>query len=296
MRWSLLFALAVAGCSSGESPAESPASETSIEDVAVTDTDEGEDVPDAAPPPPSCTNGTRDGAETDVDCGGPCAKCAFGRTCLAPADCKSGSCADALCACAALDDCPSGQSCVAGSCVAAVASCAATKTAYPTAKDGEYWIKPATGASYRAYCDMARVAEICNEAGTTVSGRTREGSLRTWTGKGKLLHEAGVCELWALAGPSGYPFDKLNLVLGQTLTTCQAFGFVADGTLGSCAYGSSRTNCGFAVATLYRFGNVCSGCTLGAGSFRNYTQQGPMSAASVLSNTSGTIKTTCKVR
>ncbi len=295
VRWSALLAVSLLGCGSSESPSEAVSLADADGEVDPT-ADTTTDAAVVTPPPPSCTNGTRDGDETDVDCGGPCAKCGTGLTCLGANDCKSGSCNDAICACAALDDCPSEQICISGSCIAAAASCAATKAAHATAPDGEYWIKPATGAAYRAYCDMLRGVEICNEAGTAVSGRTREGSGRTWTAKGKLLHDAGVCELWALAGPSGYPFDKLNMVAGQTLTTCQAFGFVGDGTLGSCAYGSSRTNCGFAVGTLYRYGNVCSTCLTGSGSFKNYTLQGPMSNAAVLSNRSGTIKTTCKIR
>ena len=296
----LLFAIVGSlGCAASGEPESMPIADTGSvepEDRGVANDDTAEPEIDTAPPPASCSDGTRDGDETDLDCGGACPKCGLGRTCLAPTDCASGSCTDALCTCAALDDCPSEQNCVAGACVPAAASCAATKTAIPTAKDGEYWIKPAAGAAYRAYCDMVRISEICNEAGSAVTGRTREGSLRVWTGKGKLNHEKGICELWALAGPSNYPFDRLNLVLGQTMSTCQAFGFVADDTLGSCPYGSTRTNCGFTVATLYRYGNVCSGCSTGTGSFRNYTLQGPMSAASVLSNTTGTIKTVCKFR
>lgn len=296
MRWSALLSLTLLGCGSSESPSEAvPTTDTGV-DNGGTDTGVATDTGVVQPPPPSCTNGTRDGDETDVDCGGPCAKCRFGLTCLRGEDCTSGSCTDAVCACARLDDCPNEQVCIDGTCIAAAASCAATKLAHPTAKDGEYWIKPAMGTAYRAYCDMARSTEICNEAGTAVSGRTREGSGRTWTGKGKLLHDEGVCELWALAGPSGYPFDKLNMVAGQTLSTCQAFGFVDDGTLGSCPYGSNRTNCGFTVSTMYRYGNVCTGCTIGGGSLKNYTLQGPMSSAAVITNTSGTIKTTCKVR
>ncbi|MEO8902260.1 MAG: SpvB/TcaC N-terminal domain-containing protein, partial [Polyangiaceae bacterium] len=37
-----------------------------------------------------CTNGVRDGAETDVDCGGGCAPCTTGHGCSADGDCASG--------------------------------------------------------------------------------------------------------------------------------------------------------------------------------------------------------------
>ena len=41
---------------------------------------------------PSCTNGVKDGSETDVDCGGPCPACADGKACGKAGDCKSAVC------------------------------------------------------------------------------------------------------------------------------------------------------------------------------------------------------------
>jgi hypothetical protein len=52
----------------------------------------------AAPRPPACTNGVKDGDETDVDCGGAsCAACADGRACAVRRDCASLLCAGARC-------------------------------------------------------------------------------------------------------------------------------------------------------------------------------------------------------
>ncbi len=50
-----------------------------------------------------CTNGAKDGLETDVDCGGPCTKkCAESRACAIDADCTTGHCVGGKCApCAA---------------------------------------------------------------------------------------------------------------------------------------------------------------------------------------------------
>ena len=46
----------------------------------------------------SCTNGVRDGDESDVDCGGAdCAACVVGATCRADADCASGHCIGGRC-------------------------------------------------------------------------------------------------------------------------------------------------------------------------------------------------------
>lgn len=43
----------------------------------------------------TCTDGERDGTESDVDCGGSCGACSAGALCNAPGDCKSGSCTSA---------------------------------------------------------------------------------------------------------------------------------------------------------------------------------------------------------
>ena len=56
----------------------------------------------AAPAPtsttPSCSNGVRDGAETDVDCGGgTCPPCANGRACSISSDCVSLVCSGGVC-------------------------------------------------------------------------------------------------------------------------------------------------------------------------------------------------------
>ena len=48
----------------------------------------------AAPAPASCTNGVKDATETDVDCGGACAKCVDGKSCAVGTDCTDGVCKD----------------------------------------------------------------------------------------------------------------------------------------------------------------------------------------------------------
>jgi endo-1,4-beta-D-glucanase Y len=46
----------------------------------------------------SCTDATKNGSETDVDCGGTCStKCAAGKACMAATDCSSGNCVGGLC-------------------------------------------------------------------------------------------------------------------------------------------------------------------------------------------------------
>ncbi len=46
---------------------------------------------------PDCSNGTTDGAETGIDCGGPCGPCPSGDPCLVDHDCETESCQAGKC-------------------------------------------------------------------------------------------------------------------------------------------------------------------------------------------------------
>ncbi|HKO48534.1 MAG TPA: cellulose binding domain-containing protein, partial [Polyangiaceae bacterium] len=51
-----------------------------------------------APSAPTCSDGTRNGSETAVDCGGPiCVDCLAGQGCTTASDCASGICANSIC-------------------------------------------------------------------------------------------------------------------------------------------------------------------------------------------------------
>ncbi len=50
----------------------------------------------------ACDDGVRNGAETDVDCGGTCPPCAVGKVCIIATDCQSSNCAGSVCE----DACP----------------------------------------------------------------------------------------------------------------------------------------------------------------------------------------------
>lgn len=45
----------------------------------------------------SCYDGIQNGPETDVDCGGDCLACGYGKKCTSPHDCFSGRCAEGEC-------------------------------------------------------------------------------------------------------------------------------------------------------------------------------------------------------
>lgn len=106
------------------------------------------------PTPSSCTDGVRNGTESDVDCGGPsCGPCALTKACLARTDCSSGVCAQKVCAPASCRDgqrggdesdvdcggascapCATGQSCAAApDCEDAI--CAGGTCAAPSCTD-----------------------------------------------------------------------------------------------------------------------------------------------------------------
>ena len=104
---------------------------------------------------PTCTDGTKNGDETGVDCGGPtCAACGTGGGCVTGSDCQSGLCTNGVCeypTCTggvkdgsetgvdcggpACPDCPPGEGCSTGAdCTSRV--CTANVCQAPTCGDG----------------------------------------------------------------------------------------------------------------------------------------------------------------
>lgn len=64
-------------------------------DVPCADDICGEEIPEG---PDECTDGIRNGTESDIDCGGSdCEPCADGGSCFADADCQSNNCAAGFC-------------------------------------------------------------------------------------------------------------------------------------------------------------------------------------------------------
>lgn len=84
-----LVAAAVSACS-GEDDKNPPR-------VPTTSTGPGGTGGGGGAPPAGCTNGVKDGDETDVDCGGSCAPCTDGLACGAGTDCASMSCENGVC-------------------------------------------------------------------------------------------------------------------------------------------------------------------------------------------------------
>src|SRR5436190_21807805 len=55
-------------------------------------------APDMRSPTELCSDGVRDGDESDVDCGGACPLCPTGGSCMNDGDCESNQCVDGACA------------------------------------------------------------------------------------------------------------------------------------------------------------------------------------------------------
>jgi hypothetical protein len=152
----------------------------------------GSGVRDAAPdvPPttvtPTCTDGVRNGAETDVDCGGGdndsgCPKCHVGQACTIASDCENGVCTNSFCqpaGCADLKQngtetdvdcggvscaaCPDGDSCLVGTdCQSG--TCTAGKCQGPRCDDG---VKNGTESDVDCggTCPGCATGETCNGA------------------------------------------------------------------------------------------------------------------------------------
>ena len=68
--------------------------------------------------PPTCSDAVQNQGETDVDCGGPCQRCAVGKACNDRSDCTVGlACVAGQCGpCSANDQCASDQVCRGGTC------------------------------------------------------------------------------------------------------------------------------------------------------------------------------------
>ncbi|APR80893.1 Tryptophan synthase alpha chain [Minicystis rosea] len=118
----------------------------------------------------SCADAIKNGAETDVDCGGPCPACAVGNACQVGADCISGLCLNNICAplgCQTPSDCPGAdtechmRTCTAGTCGFAFAPAG---TAVSTQTPGDCHVDMCDGSgSILATIDYSDVPDYGNE-------------------------------------------------------------------------------------------------------------------------------------
>src|SRR5438105_2395410 len=86
----LAAAVAALGCNSATTTSPADLTVTATPDLLVPPRPDLA-VPDLTLPPdlvnPTCTDGAKNGSETDIDCGGACAPCADGQGCALATDC-----------------------------------------------------------------------------------------------------------------------------------------------------------------------------------------------------------------
>jgi hypothetical protein len=142
-----------------------------------------------------CNDGTKNGLESDVDCGGnnACSRCVIGKACTVATDCASGAC-------------------IASKCVAT--SCADILAEVPTSKSGAYSIAPDKLTPFTVYCDMTT-----DRGGWTLV--SINGNLPSQTCVHRLRSDAPACVAtpsftvdWQLAGAQQnlIPFKEILLL------------------------------------------------------------------------------------
>lgn len=145
-------------------------------------------------PTPTCTDSIRNGAETDVDCGGgTCGKCVDKKACVAASDCGSGTCTNKVCTTPSCTDTTKNGAetdidCGGGSCgkcsdskVCAAASdctsgvCSAKLCAAPSCTDS---VKNGTETDVDcgATCAKCELGLSCSTATDCGSGLCKQGS------------------------------------------------------------------------------------------------------------------------
>ena len=144
---------------------------------------------------PSCTDGARNGVETDVDCGGACGPCGVGGACRAHDDCGTGVCVAAAC--------------IEGD----VRSCALANGTGTQARAGEGWapcVATACDAGYRLSGGACVLVTYAWSAGAwgACGGGTTTPSYGAWGacsgGSGTWSSSAwGACSATAVCGGAG---------------------------------------------------------------------------------------------
>jgi cysteine-rich repeat protein len=191
--------------------------------------------------PDQCLDGSQNGTETDVDCGGgACPACRNGAACFDPTDCASGDCAEGLCRAVS---CGNGTIEAGETCDDANSDAADGCSPGCVVEDG--WTCAGTpSACHRlATCgdDLAEGAEVCD--GLDLGGRTCA-SLGYISGD---LACAGDCKALDTSGCLGTPVCGDGVAVG--LEVCDGSDLRGESCLTQC------------------FGSGALGCQLGCGGF-----------------------------
>ena len=204
-----------------------------------------------------CNSGTKNGAETDVDCGGGgncAATCAIGKVCKADTDCGSGHCADGVCcntACAG--------TCTACNLPASLGTCTSVAAG---ASDPVTCVAPGT-------CDGAGACKkanggVCAQASQCTSGNCVDGYCCNTTCTGtcmacSVVGKLGTCSNLA----SGKP-DPSATVTCVAPNACNGAGVCAKTGAQACALGTDCVsgNCADGVCCNTACTMACMACNL----------------------------------
>jgi len=225
------------------------------------------------PPAPTCSDGTRNGAETGTDCGGPsCPRCANGAGCTGGSDCLDGNCVAGACrspdcfdglkngaetavdcggtcapcadglACGQPADCRSGV-CSGGSCAA------------PTCMDGvKNGVETSTDCG--GLCAGCTVGGGCTSGPDCASGACQDGSCRLAT-CGNLAKDAAETDV-DCGGPDCAPCALAKGCVGGTdcvSLLCQA---------GACRPATCANGTKDGTETAVDCGGACAPCGSGS--------------------------------
>jgi hypothetical protein len=169
----------------------------------------------------SCSNGIKDGNETDVDCGGSCPACSNGKQCTTGASCASGFCVDGVCCNAGCNGLC--QACTNVRTGAANGVCAPIRPG--TDPDNECTQQAAATCGTNGFCDGSGACQLY-AAGTQCA--------------------APFCQGTVAVGPA--TCNGLGTCPAQVSTNCAPY---------NCSAGACRTTCG--TNTDCVSGYVCSG-------------------------------------
>ena len=205
--------------------------------------------------PASCSDGTQNGDESAVDCGGSCAPCSNSMGCNGAADCVSGFCDGGTCAPCGTGDCGATEYCDGGTCAdkkAGGALCNAPvecSSGFCPGDDG-VCCNTACGATCQA-CVAGKTGGsngICDDvsSGLDPEGECPAQGAATCDSNGQGCNGNGSCILY----PSGTSCGSASCSGGQqtAASTCDGNGTCQGGATSACApytcgANSCKTSC-----------------------------------------------------
>ena len=169
--------------------------------------------------PTLCSDGKKDGTETDVDCGGVCGQCGVGKRCLVPSDCQTGVCTGCT-----NGICNGGGVCAPAACTLPNTACSATTcvdlTTDPMNCGG--CAQACSGANDNPSCAAGVCTSTCSVgfANCTNTLRTNGCNVSLTTdpmncgGCGKLCGSAQTCINGTCASPLAATCPVINAQIG----------------------------------------------------------------------------------